>query len=34
MRSSKHPAKDAGWPRWAPDGTHIVAKGDFVVEND
>jgi hypothetical protein len=34
MRSSKHPAEDAGWPRSAPDGTPIVAKGVFVVEND
>ena len=23
-----------GLMRWAPDGQHIVAKWDFVVEND
>jgi hypothetical protein len=27
-------ATGEGLMRWAPDGTHIVAKWDFVVEND
>ncbi len=27
-------APGEGLMRWAPDGTHIVAKWDFVVEND
>jgi hypothetical protein len=34
FQARDYEAVGEGLMRWAPDGDHIVAKWDFIVEND